>query len=72
MKRTYLVISILNFLLSIFVVAFPEWFKMTDYDSLFGSKGGRIKIQFNTINSRCISFYPTLENVCIDDSPKSS
>lgn len=31
-------VSVILFIASLFVVVFPEWFKMTDYDSLFGSK----------------------------------
>ena len=37
-SRKYSYASIGLFALQCFVVFFPEWFKMTDYDSLFGSK----------------------------------
>ena len=30
--------SLLLILVGTFATAFPEWFKMTDYDGLFGSK----------------------------------
>ena len=37
-SRKYSYMSIGLFALQCFVVFFPEWFKMTDFDALFGSK----------------------------------
>ena len=37
-KSIFILISFITFICSLFVVVYPEWFKMTNFDNLFGSK----------------------------------